>query len=391
MSEPTARERGLRRDLGEELVSRYLEGIRRMPLHPGVARDLRIAYTALHGVGEKLVRRALEQTGFLNLYSVAEQAAPDMDFPTAADPNPEQEGTMAMVLDLGRRVKADLVIASDPDADRMALAAPGRGGELVRLTGNQTGVLLAHYLLGQGESGGQRLVVSSIASTPLVEDIARYHGARWEGTLTGFKWICNRAMEIERETGARFVFGFEEALGYTAGTLVRDKDGISSAVLAADLAAWCKHRGRTLHDELRETERLYGTVCERSLSFAVEGPEGGKMREGIMRRLRASFPERIGEHRVEAVSDFLERIRKGRDGTREPVGLPRSDVLAVEMEGGHRVVVRPSGTEPKLKLYLYARMPRQAGEGGLPSAVGESLLLQELVAAVLRWLGEGVR
>jgi phosphomannomutase len=374
---------GLRQVLAEETAERYLEAVRHLPLHPELPRDIRIAYTPLHGVGGRLALQALARAGFGDVHVVPEQAEPDGGFPTAPRPNPEESGVLDRVLDLGRRVRADLVIAHDPDADRMALAAPDRGGDPVVLSGNQIGILLAHYLLGEGAGGEGRLIVSSIVSTPLMEDIARYHGARWEGTLTGFKWICNRALELERETGARFVFGFEEALGYAAGALVRDKDGISSAVLAADLAAWCKVRGVTLHEELAEAARLYGAVHSRSLSFPIEGPGAAAKIERTMARARASIPERIGEHPVVAVSDLLAGVRRRPDGAETGITLPRSDVIAIELEGGHRVIMRPSGTEPKIKLYFHLRQPPDTKGKDEPAGRPAGLELGELVDAFL--------
>ena len=347
--------RGLRQRFGPELEDKYLRGVDSLSLHPELPRNVRIAYTPLHGVAGRLALRALRQAGFCDLHVVPEQADPDGSFPTVAYPNPEEEGAMDRVLDLARRLNADLIVANDPDGDRMALAAPDDTGEPVVLTGNQVGILLAHYLLKEEKAGEDRLIVSSIVSTPLIRDIARIHHARWEGTLTGFKWICNRALDLERESGARFVFGFEEALGYTSGTLVRDKDGISSAVLAADLTAWCKHRGLTLHQELARTARLYGEVYSRSVSLPVEGPAAAERLCEIMARTRASVPERIGVHTVVAVSDLKTGLRREAGGAERNLSLPRSDVIIYELQGGHQVIIRPSGTEPKLKLYLHLR------------------------------------
>ncbi len=379
-------ERGLRQQLDEELTGRYLQGVCSVQLHPELPRDLRIAYTPMHGVGGRLALRAFAQAGFRDLHVVSEQAEPDGDFPTVTYPNPEDAGAMERVLRLGSRVGADLVVAHDPDADRLALAAPGPDGRLAVLSGNQVGILLAHYLLEQGETGPERLVVSTLVSTPLIEEVARFHGARWECTLTGFKWICNRALELERETGARFVFGFEEALGYAAGTLVRDKDGIGSAVLAADLAAWCKQRGVTLHQELERAARLYGMVHSRSLSLSFAGLGAAEAMNRAMDRVRASVPDCIGAYAVEALSDLRTGVRRRADRVEEPIALPSSDVLLFELEGGHRVILRPSGTEPKLKLYFdLRRTPHPAGEEDIAAQRAERDL-QQLLDAFLRYL-----
>jgi phosphomannomutase len=334
-----------------------------------------------------VVRRALQQAGFKDLHSVPEQSEPDMDFPTVAFPNPEEKGAMDRVVRLAAEIGADLAMANDPDADRLALAAPDRSGQFRVLTGNQTGLLFAHYLLDQDIAGGKRLVISSIVSSPLIEDIARYHGARWEPTLTGFKWICNRAIELEQQLGARFVFGFEEALGYVAGTLVRDKDGISSAVLAADMAAWCKVRGRTLHDELEAIAERHGTVISRSLSLMLHGPDGAEKIERMMQRTRSSPPSAIGKHPVSALTDLQEGIRKSRDGSRSPVALPPADAIVLELEGGHRIVMRPSGTEPKIKFYLDVRPPREASDSPAAAREKAERILDELVPAFLNHIG----
>src|SRR5690606_18319918 len=209
------------------------------------------------------------------VFSVPEQAEPDGSFPTVEFPNPEEKGAMDMVLALAKERGAELVLANDPDADRLAVAVRARSGEYVQLTGNEVGCLLGHYLLDRGAPGEARLVVNTIVSSPMLGAIARAHGAAWEQTLTGFKWIANRALERER-SGARFVLGYEEALGYTIGTLVRDKDGIATAVVVADMAAWCKSRGRSLLDELEAAWRRYGMFLSRQVSKVLPGTEGAR-------------------------------------------------------------------------------------------------------------------
>lgn len=366
---------GAVRLLGDDLERAYLEGVVALQIHPGLTRDVSIAYTALHGVGERLARIALRQAGFSRVWSVQAQAEPDGTFPTVAFPNPEEEGAMDLVLELAKEHGAELVLANDPDADRLAVAVRDLEGRYVSLTGNEVGCLLGHYLLDQGPAGDARLVVSTIVSSPMLGSIAHAHGARWEQTLTGFKWIANRAMQLEAEEDARFVFGYEEALGYTVGELVRDKDGIGTAVVVADLAAWCRSRGRTLLDELEEAWRRYGMYLSRQVSRVHAGPAGAAEIASALRAVREAPPASIGGCRVVAWADLAEGRRRTTDGVETELSLPKSDVLSFELEGGHRVMMRPSGTEPKLKSYLDVRIDMGAGESvSAARARGEELL-----------------
>jgi phosphomannomutase len=342
--------------LGDAERDRYHAAIRRLvPGDPKARgpRDLVIVYTALHGVGDVPTRRALAEAGFVNVHSVKEQAQPDGAFPTVRFPNPEEKGAMDLVLALAKSVSAELVVANDPDADRLAIAVPRGDGTYQQLTGNEVGCLLAHYLLGSGDPSGKRMVLSSIVSSPMLGSIAKEHGAYWEETLTGFKWIANRAMALEQE-GYRFVMGYEEALGYTVGDLVRDKDGVSAALVFAELASSVKARGGTIQDELDGMARRYGLYLSRQVSVTMKGADGAKDIAAIMDRVRSAPPTAIGGHRVSAFLD-LARGEKTTNGKVEKLALPPSNALAIELEGGHRVMLRPSGTEPKIKYYFDVR------------------------------------
>jgi phosphomannomutase len=373
------RSRNLQQPLGTDLEARYLSGVRALTgavsPHAGA---LSIAYTALHGVGEHLMRAALTDNGFSRVISVAEQAEPDPDFPTVAFPNPEEPGAMDRVLALGEQTQADLVIANDPDADRLALAARGPDGRLRVLTGNQTGVLLAEYVLSADPNvaTSKRVVLSSLVSTPMIASVAHAHGALWEPTLTGFKWICNRAMQLERERGMRFTFGFEEALGYSAGTLVRDKDGIASAVLAARLAARLRSEGRTLHDLLADLYRRHGMYLSGQIALRLHAPE----QQTLMRMARAQPPVALAGLPLRAAIDLLHGTATGEPSFRPE--LPPSDALIWELEGAHRICVRPSGTEPKLKLYLDVREPVQGDEPIAAAAARAQSTLNALASAM---------
>ena len=347
LPEVVARNRKLLKAVPEALTERYLAGVRALGVHPEGPSDLAVVYTALHGVGNKLATAALGR--FRKVVTVPEQAEPDAGFPTVAFPNPEEKGVLDLALALGRKEGADLVLANDPDADRLA-AAVRRGDDWVQLTGNEVGILLGHYLLTEGE-GGDRLVATSIVSSPLLGQMARALGVRFEETLTGFKWLANRAIEVERATGARLVFAYEEALGYSVGTLVRDKDGIGTAYVLAELAARLKAEGRTLLHQLEAIYRKYGYYVSAQHSVTLTGPDGLRSIADTMTGLRRRPPKTMGGRRVLAVRDYLQRTRTEGDKT-ETLALPPADVLAFEFGAGSRVMLRPSGTEPKIKYYF---------------------------------------
>jgi phosphomannomutase len=378
--EHAARE-GRYKRIGAEIERRYLDGVRALAVHPGLPRDLSIAYTALHGVGARLALEALRESGFSRVHSVPEQAEPDGAFPTVAFPNPEEAGAMDMVIALGKKLGTDLVFANDPDADRLAVAVRADDGSYVQLGGNEVGCLLGHYLLDQGPAGDAAVVVNTIVSSPMLGSIAAAHGARWEQVLTGFKWIANRALELETQ-GMRFVMGYEEALGYTVGRLVRDKDGIGTAVVVADMAAWCRSHGRTLLGELEEMQRRYGMYLSKQISKVLPGAEGAQKIASMMEKVRAARPTKLGSHAVLAMLDLMrgERIVSG--GKVEKLAFPPGDVLALELEGHHRVMLRPSGTEPKIKFYVDVRVDMKDGERVDQARARGAALIEELAAAL---------
>ncbi len=355
-----ARARGLARLLGPEVEARYLAWVQTLATHPEVSRDLAIVYTPLHGVGGRPALAALSQAGFSRVFPVAAQLEPDGRFPTVRFPNPEERGALDLALALARERRADLVIANDPDADRLAIAVPAPGGDYVQLSGDEVGALLGYYLLTEGSGGSERLVVTTVVSSSLLGEMARSLGARCERTLTGFKWIANRALALEAQ-GARFVFGYEEAIGYAVGDRVRDKDGISAAVVFAELAAVCKARGLTVLRYLEQIYRRFGLSATFALNLTLPGAAGKAEIQATMARLRASPPTSLGEERVEAVVDLSRGVRTGPDGE-EAVDLPRSDVLTFELASGGRVTARPSGTEPKIKFYFELREAIARGE-----------------------------
>ena len=359
--------------LGEELEAAYLAEVVALAVHPELPRDVTVAYTAMHGVGDRLARRALAEAGFGSVHTVAEQAEPDGAFPTVAFPNPEEDGAMDLLLAKAASVDADVAFANDPDADRLAVAVRRAPGDYVQLSGNDVGCLIGHYLLSEGPQDGERLVVNTIVSSPMLGAIAAAHGARWEQTLTGFKWIANRALELEGSV--RFVYGYEEALGYTVGSIVRDKDGIGTAVLVADLAAWCKSRGGTLLSELEVAWRRYGMYLSQQVSKVLPGEEGKREIAEMMARVREASPKQLDGRAVLASSDLLSGERVLADGSTSALSFPKGNVLAFELEGGHRVMLRPSGTEPKIKSYFDVCVTMAEGEAvDAARARGEAIL-----------------
>ena len=339
------------RVLGEDITRHYLDAL--PAARPTVSGpDVRIAYTPLHGVGRDLVLAALGEAGYRDVHVAASQAEPDGTFPTLAFPNPEEPGALDAVLALAAEVEADLVLANDPDADRLAVAVPDGDGAYVALSGNRIGVLLAEHCLsgiGAGIELGDTtpLIVSSIVSTPMVSAVAADHGARNEVTLTGFKWIAAAARGLDPQ-GFRLVYGFEEALGSCVGGVVADKDGVSAAVVFADLARRLKGEGRSVLDLLADLHRRHGLWVSHQTSLVHEGAAGQRRIAEAMTALGQSTPRTLGGATVREVRDF----RVGAED--RPPWLGAHDLVAFTLDEG-RVMIRPSGTEPKVKIYVDVR------------------------------------
>ncbi|MGA8464536.1 MAG: phospho-sugar mutase, partial [Trebonia sp.] len=346
---------------------------------------LTIVYTPLHGVAGDLMLRAIQRAGFAAPHVVAAQGTPDPDFPTVAFPNPEEPGALDLALAQARELGADLVLASDPDGDRLAVAvptassgsseapeasepasAPDSGGWR-QLTGDQLGALLGAFLLGD-QAGPGEFAATTIVSSTLLSKVAAAAGARYAETLTGFKWIARAA---DGQPGARFAFGYEEALGYQVGQAVRDKDGIGAALAVLRLAATARQDGGTLTAAYDGLERAHGVHLTGQLAPRIDDPED------VMRRIRAAPPADLGGAAVETVTDFA----AADNGT----GLPPSDVLRFALAGGSRVVIRPSGTEPKIKAYLEVTEP--PGDDLSTARAAAQTRMAPLRAAVTALLG----
>lgn len=346
------------RSVPAEVRERYLRAVLGLRVHPSPTPGLCVVYTPLHGVGLARLSELFAAAGYRDLHPVPEQAEPDGAFPTVAFPNPEEPGALDLALALAARTGADLVIANDPDADRLAVALPDEDGTWRQLTGNQVGCLLAEDVLRHHPERSERdLVATTIVSTSLLQRIAAHHGAAHVETLTGFKWIAHAAMEHEA-TGGRFALGFEEALGYSVGSVVRDKDGISAALLLCDLAAHLKREGRTLWSALEDLDRQHGVHVSGQHSVLMPGPGGAAAIAERVDRLRTDPPAAIAGIAVQAVRDVAAGTHVDvATGETTALSLPASNVLAFDLADGSRVLVRPSGTEPKLKVYFEAREP----------------------------------
>jgi phosphomannomutase len=319
----------------------YLAAISRR--HAPGRRPLKIVHTPLHGVGGAAVTAALTAAGH-EVVPVEEQFEPDGRFPTVEFPNPEEPGALDLALALARDESADLVIANDPDTDRLAVAVPGADGIYRPLSGNQIGVLLADHLLGP-EGGEGRLVLNTVVSTPMLGSIAEHAGASYHRTLTGFKWIWNAALDLEAAGEGSYLFGFEEALGYCVDPVVRDKDGIAAALSFADLAAAAADRGALVDDVLAELYLRHGLWVSRQRSIVREGTAGADAIAAAMERLSADPPQILAGHDVVEFTDYAEGAED------RPRWLPATSLVELGFEGGSRLLVRPSGTEPKLKIY----------------------------------------
>jgi len=340
----------------------YVAAVLALRRHPGEGGPT-IVYTAMHGVGHALLDTVLRAAG-RSVVPVPDQRDPDPTFPTVAFPNPEEPGALDRAIALAQAVGAAAIIAHDPDADRLAVAIPRPGG-WERLTGNQIGCLLAEDLLTHSE-GGRRMVATTVVSSRLLSKIAARHGAAYEETLTGFKWIANAAIPFDA-AGGRFVLGYEEAIGYSAGSVVRDKDGVSAALLLIDLVCWLAEQGRTLADAWDDLCRVHGVHRSGQANATLPGSAGRAKIRAITAALRASPPAVIAGADVVRLLDLTcGEVRDLRTGDISRSTLPRSDVLGFDLADGSRVLVRPSGTEPKIKIY--AEVCEPVGVDGSVSA-----------------------
>jgi phosphomannomutase len=359
LSRQEAVNKGLWKSVEESVWQAYLEAI--LSLRPTRAAPVvDIVYTAMHGVGGTPMSKIFEAAGFRRIHCVPTQQQPNADFPTVRFPNPEEPGALDLATALAEETKADIVLANDPDADRLAVMARDTAGTLRLLTGNEVGVLLGHFLLTHSQQKNA-LVATTIVSSSQLGDIAKSLGARCIETLTGFKWIANQVLQLTAQTPLEFVFGYEEALGYTVGTVVRDKDGLSAALVVADMAAWCKARGTTLIGYLTEIQSEHGLFVGKQFNVTLPGTDGAKKIHALMQALREKAFTQLGEFELQSTSDYQRRVHT-ESGRESPLTLPASNVVAYALQPSARVTVRPSGTEPKVKFYFELKEMRRGDE-----------------------------
>ena len=353
---------GLLNIVGPRVDKSYLEMMRSVTLNPDMvedyANDLTIVYTPLHGTGQKLVKKALYNAGFQNVYDVDSQKGPDPDFSTVESPNPETEGAFAEAIKVGTKQDADVLIASDPDADRLGVAVKTVKGSYRVLSGNEIGSLLTHYIL-KAQFHNKLLpkypvVIKSIVSSDLPDRIADSFGARVETVLTGFKYIADRIKFHNESDETSFMFGFEESNGYLSRSFVRDKDAVQASVLVAEMALYYKLQDFSLVDALFDLYNHYGHFKDTVFSLSLEGKKGQDKIDQIMEKFRQIPLKDFAGFKVKAKEDYLSSQRSLAEGGTEDIDLPQSNVLKFQMTDGSWLAVRPSGTEPKIKCYLSA-------------------------------------
>ncbi len=353
---------GLLTIIGEEVDSEYLENIKSVTVNPELvkemSKEMKLVYTPLHGTGKMIGERALKNAGFESIYLVPEQAEADPDFPTVKSPNPEEPGAFEYAIKLGKEINADVLVATDPDADRLGIAVKTSEGHYEVLTGNQIASLMLHYLLtAHKEAGtlpGNGVVLKSIVSSELPTQIAESFNVQMVDVLTGFKFIAEKIKQYESDGSKTFLFGFEESYGYLVSPFVRDKDAIQALVLIAEVAAYYKKSGDTLYDGLKRILYDYGYFKEKTISISMQGITGAEKIKALMVKFREESPKEFAGIAVECVEDFSIGKRTLQDGTIEEIDLPAADVLKYKLVDNSWIAVRPSGTEPKIKFYIGA-------------------------------------
>ena len=351
---------GLIEVIGEAVDVEYLKEVKDVNINPALieefGKDMKIVYTPLHGTGEMLARRALAQAGFDSVQVVEAQATPDPDFSTVKSPNPESQAAFALAEELGRQVGADVLVATDPDADRVGVEVLQKDGSYLNLSGNQIGAIMAKYILEAHKNAGtlpkNAALCKSIVSTDLVTKIAESYGATMFNVLTGFKFIAEKIQEFEEKHNHTYMMGFEESFGYLIKPFVRDKDAIQAVLVVAELAAYYRSRGLTLADGIEEIYKEYGYYAEKTISVTLSGVDGAEQIKAIMAKFRENGPKEWNAIEITVVEDFKAQTSTAADGTVTALTTPPSDVLKYTLADGSWIAVRPSGTEPKIKFYI---------------------------------------
>ena len=362
MDKTEAIERGLYNVIGKEMDDKYIETIKNLVLNPEIIKemqdDITIVYTPLHGAGNVPVQRILKEIGFTHVYVVPEQEQPNGDFPTVSYPNPEDAKAFKLALELAEKVNADIVLANDPDADRLGIYAKDSAtGEYKTFTGNMSGLLIAEYELSQkklqNKIPANGALVKTIVSSNLADSIAKKYDLKLIEVLTGFKYIGEQIKNFEETGSNTYMFGFEESYGCLIGTYARDKDGISAVMALCEAAAFYKKQGYTLCDQMQNIYKKYGFFKESQISITKEGANGAEEIKNLMERMRENIPESIGKYKVLEYRDYKKDVKRNMITNEESkTGLPNSNVLYYVLENDAWCCVRPSGTEPKIKFYV---------------------------------------
>lgn len=357
--EDVLKEKGLIQIIGAEIDDAYIQKLKTISLRPELAHevDVKVVFTPLHGTANKLVQRGLKEFGYENVFVVKEQEQPDPNFSTVKSPNPEEHAAFELAIQLGKQVDADVLIATDPDADRLGVAVKNERGEYIVLTGNQTGGLLLHYILSQKREKGilppNGIVFKTIVTSEFGRAIAESFGIETMDTLTGFKFIGEKIKQYEQTGEYVFQFGYEESYGYLIGDFARDKDAIQAALLAVEVCAFYKKQDRSLYEALMQLFEQYGYYQEELRSLTLKGKEGAERIESLLTTFRAEPPNVIANRRVVIREDYKTNERVYVEtGKKETIDLPKSNVLKYVLEDGSWFCVRPSGTEPKMKFYF---------------------------------------
>ena len=357
--------------IGAEIIDRYCDAVLPLRLHPQHT-DLRIVYTPMHGVAGPLMLRVFAGAGFGDVVVVQAQAEPDPDFPTVSFPNPEEPGALDLAIATARDCGADLIIANDPDGDRIATAIPDGDGWRP-LNGDEIGCLLAEWLLSRGDQVGERMVAATVVSSRLLSAIAEHHGVAYDETLTGFKWLARSARD-NAVAGRRMVLAYEQALGAMCGMAVLDKDGISAALVMADIAATLKAEGRTIAGALDDLAVRHGVYLTGGRNVRLSGDDGMALVTGTLQRLQMTPPSAVDGVAVVEVADHMTGVRRRADGSEERLSTPPTDLVGLTLADGSRLQVRPSGTEPLLKFYVEVIEPVAGDDvGGARSRASERL------------------
>lgn len=362
ISKEEAVNKGLFNVVGTEMDDKYINTLKSLVLNPEIVREegkkLKIVYTPLHGTGNTVTSRLLKELGFENVYVVPEQEKPDGNFPTVDYPNPEDKKAFKLALELAKKVDADVVLANDPDADRLGIYAKDtKTGEYMTYTGNMSALLIAEYRISQMKEKGllpaDGMFITTIVSSELAKAIAKNYGLECIEVLTGFKNIGAVIKKAEEKKDKTYVFGFEESYGCLIGDYARDKDGISAVMSLCEAAAYYKSKGMTLWDQMMKIYEKYGFYKEDQVSIVLEGADGAEKIKSMMTNMRNNLPEKIGKYKVIEFKDVeLDEIKNLVTGEQRKTGLPKSNVLYYELENNAWCCVRPSGTEPKIKLYM---------------------------------------